>query len=136
MIGPHVVSYPHKFEDVEGERPEGSLTCEKLTPFLQKNGQLMGSPLSFPVRCATHCVAYWMALEEYLGRPIALQDLPVLINGDDICFMANDDFHLVWQKWVAKVGCTLSPGNNYISPDYATINSEGYRWVKKIETYC
>jgi len=78
--------------------------------------------------CAINVVAYWQALEEYAGREFTLDELPVLVNGDDICFMSNDEFYLIWKKWIARAGFELSLGKNYISTNYVTINSMAWIW--------
>ncbi len=59
------------------------------------------------------------------------------MNGDDILFKANDAFYAEWKKWTAIAGFTLSPGKNYISADFVTVNSEGfvYRPGKKCPTF-
>jgi hypothetical protein len=116
VLGPHLVHYPDRLKSEE----------VPLESFLMKNGQLMGSLLSFPVLCAINLVAYWSALEEYTGRTFRRCDLPVLVNGDDICFMANNEFYQIWKKWIKKVGFELSLGKNYISSDFITLNSEGF----------
>jgi hypothetical protein len=92
----------------------------------QTNGQLMGSVLSFPVLCAINAAAYWLALEHHTGRSFTIDQLPILVNGDDICFRADDSFYAEWQAWTKVAGFTLSAGKNYISPDFVTINSEGF----------
>jgi len=99
-------------------------------PFLQKNGQLMGCPISFPILCAINVVAYWVALEEYTGRSFLLEELPVLVNGDDILFRANDAFYTVWKQYVSDAGFTLSLGKNYISRSFYTVNSEGFMYTE------
>lgn len=116
VLGNHVIEYPEEFWP---KLPLGGVIN-------QTNGQLMGSVLSFPVLCAINVAAYWIALEEHTGRSIALESLPVLVNGDDICFKADDSFYAVWQKWTRTAGFTLSAGKNYISEHFATINSEGF----------
>lgn len=116
VLGNHRISYPTEFAD----------TLPKGGRIEQSNGQLMGSVLSFPVLCAINVAGYWLALEEYLGRSIGLHELPVLVNGDDICFKANAEFYEVWKRWTRLAGFTLSPGKNYISRNFVTINSEGY----------
>lgn len=116
VLGPHRVHYPDRLSTPE----------EPLDPIVMTNGQLMGSPLSFPVLCAINLVAYWAALEEYTGTTFKRDQLPVLINGDDICFMANEEFYAVWKKWIKKVGFDLSLGKNYISKYFVTMNSQGY----------
>jgi hypothetical protein len=92
----------------------------------QTNGQLMGCPLSFPILCVINVSAYWIALEKHTGRKFTIDELPVLVNGDDICFRADDEFYSVWKHWTKVAGFTLSAGKNYISPDFVTINSEGF----------
>jgi hypothetical protein len=98
-----------------------------LSNVMQANGQLMGSVLSFPVLCLANLVAYWRALELYLNERVELEDLPVLINGDDILFRANDELYELWKTSVESVGFTLSLGKNYIHPTLLTVNSQLYR---------
>lgn len=119
VIGPQTINYPVK-KGAKGY-------TEGLEPFVQKNGQLMGSPLSFPILCLINLVVYWKALEEYSGMDISIENLPVLINGDDILFRANEQFYGIWKSWVAKVGFKLSLGKNYFSKNYLTINSKLFR---------
>nr|UJQ92747.1 MAG: putative RNA-dependent RNA polymerase [Narnaviridae sp.] len=126
VLGNHVIRYPKEF--VLMAKKAGA----DLGQFKQSNGQLMGCPLSFPILCAINLAAYWCALEEYTGRTFEANALPVLVNGDDICFRANDEFYSIWKKWVAKVGFTLSPGKNYISPDFVTVNSEGWHFRRTV----
>jgi len=120
VSGPHDISYP----------------CSAgIDRFTQTNGQLMGSPLSFPLLCVINLAAYWSALEEYTGRSFSWRDLPVLVNGDDILFRANPEFYTIWQKWVSRVGFTLSVGKNYIHPKLLTINSEFYWFSQDQKKY-
>jgi len=119
VLGCHKVSYPDRLVE------EGN----GLEPFTMLNGQLMGSVLSFPVLCAVNLSAYWCALEEFTGRKFRKEELPVLVNGDDILFKANAAFYEVWKKWVSRAGFTLSLGKNYISPHFITVNSES--WLHK-----
>jgi hypothetical protein len=119
VLGRHEVEYPDRlFTEGDG-----------LEPFTMLNGQLMGSVLSFPVLCAVNLAAYWCALEEYTGRKFKKEQLPVLVNGDDILFKANTAFYEVWKKWVGRAGFSLSLGKNYISPNFITVNSES--WIHK-----
>jgi len=116
VLGNHRIFYPKEYWN---DLPQGG-------EIDQTNGQLMGSVLSFPVLCAINVAAYWLALEEHLGRAVELKDLPVLVNGDDICFKADEEFYPIWKRWTALAGFTLSPGKNYLSRSFVTINSEGY----------
>lgn len=120
VLGAHEIFYPEHLEYDSNDQ---------LDPFVMTNGQLMGSLLSFPVLCAINLTAYWLALEEFTGRTFRREELPCLVNGDDILFKASDAFYEVWKKWVARAGFTLSPGKNYISPNFLTVNSEA--WLYK-----
>jgi hypothetical protein len=99
-----------------------------IDPGFQKNGQLMGSVLSFPILCVINLIAYWKSLEDYLGKRVPLLDLPVKINGDDILFRSNVDHYEIWKKSVDQVGFRLSLGKNYIHPTILTINSQIFRF--------
>jgi hypothetical protein len=127
VLGNHTIHYPEDL--IKGSGLAASIQ--------QANGQLMGCPLSFPILCAINLVAYWCALEEFVGKKIPLGKLPVKINGDDILFRANDQFYEVWKKWITRCGFTLSVGKNYIHKSVLTVNSE--LWVfhenKKAKTH-
>jgi len=136
VLGPHTIEYPENIVGTPGAcRLQAEHDISLREPFEQKNGQLMGSPLSFPVLCAINLIAYWLALEEYTDQVIPLWDLPCLINGDDILFRANNDFYIIWQKWVKTVGFTLSPGKNFISPHFLTVNSRAWLFNSKKSTF-
>jgi len=101
----------------------------------QKNGQLMGSILSFPILCLANLVCYKLALEEYInigntGRPykVSVFDLPVLVNGDDIYFRTNDRFYVIWLRVITIAGFQLSVGKNYVHPNTFTINSQCFHY--------
>ncbi len=105
--------------------------------YVMKNGQIMGSPLSFPVLCAINFVAYKTALRRYVKAKggdwskAPKLSLPVRVNGDDILFKANTEFYQnYWKPAVAAIGFSLSPGKNYISSSFLTVNSEGWRLLK------
>lgn len=116
VLGSHIVHYPDRL------RTPG----DDLGDFPMKNGQLMGSPLSFPVLCAVNLAAYWCALEEYTGRSWKREDLPCLVNGDDILFKSSLEFYEVWKIWTRRAGFELSLGKNYISKHFLTVNSEAW----------
>ena len=49
-------------------------------------------------------------------------------NGDDSLFKCNEEFYEgFWKPAVAAIGFTLSPGKNYVSPAFLTVNSEGWK---------
>jgi len=92
----------------------------------QRNGQLMGSPLSFPILCIVNLVSYWRSLEIYTTKRIKFQDLPVKVNGDDILFRSNPKHYAIWKEQIEFVSFTLSLGKNYIHKNLLTVNSVMY----------
>lgn len=118
VLGNHRLDYPESHEVYH--------PYKEREPFMMKNGQLMGCPISFPILCAINLAAYWLALEEYTGKKFDIDELPVLINGDDILFRATDDMAAVWHKWIDLAGFTLSKGKNYLAKDFLTVNSVCY----------
>jgi len=122
VLGNHWINYPSDMV----------MCYEGLGPFEQTNGQLMGSPLSFPVLCSINLAAFWLAYEEFYNTTVEdPRSLPVLVNGDDILFRASTDFYKVWQKWISLAGFTLSVGKNYINRDVLTVNSECFLHVNQ-----
>jgi hypothetical protein len=76
-----------------------------------------------------------MALESYLGTTIAIEDLPVLVNGDDILFPTSGELYEIWRDYVAKVGFQLSVGKNYVHSNILTINSECFHYSYGTNTF-
>jgi hypothetical protein len=98
-----------------------------LPPVEQATGQLMGSTLSFPILCTVNLIGYWRAIEKYLNKELEVHELPVLVNGDDILFRADDTLYEMWQTEVKDLGFELSLGKNYIHRSLFTVNSQLYR---------
>jgi hypothetical protein len=119
VLGPHIISYPSV------QRPDKSY-YPSIDTFLQKNGQLMGSVLSFPILCLINLITYWVCLERFLGQKFELHQLPVLINGDDILFKASPEFYQLWLDTLHHVGFSPSLGKNYYHKKYLTVNSVAY----------
>jgi hypothetical protein len=98
--------------------------------FVQTNGQLMGSVLSFPILCILNLFAYWESIEEYEQRHLRLHELandyPVRINGDDILFCANEGLYCQWKETIKGYGFEPSLGKNLLLEDAFTINSVYY----------
>lgn len=110
-LAPHLITYP----EVSGVQ---------LDPVEQQNGQLMGSPLSFPVLCLANLALYLRVRRE--TRPGAkMRDLldAVLINGDDMIYVGNHREWLLHHEFGAQMGLAMSPGKAYRHPVYANINS-------------
>lgn len=115
------VSYPAEFVKLAEE--EG----KDLSSFVQKNGQLMGSVLSFPVLCYVNLVCYWQALEERFNRQFNPRSLPVLVNGDDILFRSDSLLYSIWKRRISEAGFELSLGKNYIHRSICCICSEFFQ---------
>jgi hypothetical protein len=115
--------------------------------FVQKNGQLMGNILSFPILCLVNLGAYltpqvrrYMQVRPHLdrseripimeklmdGAPLSAEEfdsLHVLINGDDILFQSDTRGYEEWRAQIEAFGLKLSVGKNLFSPYFFTINS-------------
>lgn len=87
----------------------------------QRNGQLMGSLLSFIFLCLINKFIYEFTQEQSDQRSTA-----PLINGDDILFKSTEKFHHEWRKNIGLVGFRPSPGKNFLSPTHFTINSRPF----------
>jgi hypothetical protein len=86
---------------------------------VQKNGQLMGSVLSFPILCIINLITYWIAVEPEKK----LSDLNVLVNGDDIMFCCTQLQYDNWLSILPEAGLVPSPGKNFFHNKYCTVNS-------------
>jgi len=94
----------------------------------QKNGQLMGSPVSFPVLCIANLALSLVALRRVEGpgsRPIGRSG--VAINGDDIGFACSDEAYIEWGKVTGEGGLSPSVGKNFSSRDFLQLNSKMFR---------
>ncbi|APG77175.1 RNA-dependent RNA polymerase [Shahe narna-like virus 2] len=98
-------------------------------------GQLMGSPVSFPVLCLINLAATRLSYRLRLlhlkeaPHPEKYEDYPMVVNGDDILFWALDQEHYdIWKEITRQCGLKFSLGKNYTSRDVAIINSEMYLW--------
>jgi len=142
------------FKKIHEETGEGQLWIGKLVgecPDLelikwrytieQRNGQLMGHPLSFPLLCLWNYVNLldvWMAekniaVDEYTSLSqwahilvSFTDDTGVLICGDDIAFVATPCLYNAWKRRVSEYGMVLSPGKNFFSDEYVQFCSQTY----------
>lgn len=103
----------------------------------QKRGQLMGSPVSFPILCLINLLVNWMFIDPELE--CSVDELPILVNGDDLFMVIPKDYYdgvnrwtlpagelVNWRYFVKTVGFTESLGKNYISDTSFCINSQFY----------
>lgn len=118
-----------EYWDIVGPALNGHLIHLPNTTFYQSNGQLMGSPISFPVLCCINAAIGRWSYEEYIrvvtGETVSLKvsDCPMLVNGDDFAAASNWAHHEIWKGMVKKVGWTLSVGKSYFSNKFVQINS-------------
>jgi hypothetical protein len=93
---------------------------------IQRRGQLMGSPLSFPVLCVINValarLAYEMVHPELKG--LHLDAFPMAVNGDDFVARMSTDIYALWEQLIAAVGWKLSPGKSYFLGSLAQVNSQ------------
>jgi hypothetical protein len=123
--------------------PDSLLESIPLPPLtLQKNGQLMGNILSFPILCIVNLATWVTMVAQSVSHPShwtvvkglsrgyftreELNSFEVLINGDDILFKADIHQYQLWLDTVEQFGLKPSMGKNYFSEQFFTINSELY----------
>jgi hypothetical protein len=93
----------------------------------QENGQLMGSPVSFPILCLINASLTRYSKELGLGRKLRLTEMALLINGDDVGFVSDSTTYEIWKKVTALGGLQFSIGKNFTSPEFIVLNSCFFR---------
>lgn len=100
----------------------------------QQWGQLMGSPVSFPVLCVVNAALTRMAIDpEGLCH---VSELRALFNGDDVVFAGDKEKYLAWKEITKVGGLSESVGKTYVSPDWLMMNSDMYFPVKDSVFVC
>jgi hypothetical protein len=89
-------------------------------------GQLMGSPMSFPILCLVNAAATLASQGWSFGSK-----LPLRINGDDIGFITDLEGYTRWKAVTRDCGLEFSIGKNYTSREFLLMNSELRRPPKK-----
>jgi hypothetical protein len=95
----------------------------------QMNGQLMGSPMSFPILCIIN-FACWACAYDKPASHVHLTRSNLKINGDDIAFIADADLYQQWWCFNDIVGLFPSMGKNVRSHEDIEINSHVYHLRK------
>jgi len=120
VLGPHVLHYPNK-----GEVDERGL---------QRNGQLMGSILSFIILCLANLGVFLHSVDlaGYNSKHI-LEN--VLINGDDMVYAYPKIVYNANVSIGKSVGLEMSVGKAYNHREYLNINSQSvlYPLHKEVE---
>jgi hypothetical protein len=89
-------------------------------------GQLMGSPMSFPILCIVNAAASLVALGWAFKKNVTMK-----VNGDDIGFIADGEQYRTWKSVTQVCGLEFSIGKNYTSREFLLMNSELRRPPKK-----
>jgi len=94
----------------------------------QRWGQLMGSPISFPILCIVNAAMCRYVVEQDSGRELDLSEAGVLVNGDDCLVpISSPERYEAWANVVSVGGLLPSPGKCFLSCRYAQLNSTTYR---------
>jgi len=109
----------------------------------QRRGQLMGSPISFPILCIVNAAATRLAMEmrasfETLGsglRTLPLDELPLLINGDDVGFETDAAGYALWKHVTQLAGLKFSLGKNFTHRDWLILNSQLFRCSRQVDYF-
>lgn len=101
--------------------------CDELKPFEQKNGQLMGSVLSFLVLCIANAALHWMVKFPHTTTyDFSVMDCLLKINGDDCLCPLTKTEQFRWNLYADAMGLIPSVGKTYFSRDFAVLNSQCY----------
>lgn len=91
----------------------------------QENGQLMGSPVSFPILCLANAAICSIPLRSQKNiRKVRLASLPILINGDDCGMRYTPRQYSYWKSLAAQAGLSPSVGKCYFRKEMIQLNSE------------
>jgi hypothetical protein len=86
-----------------------------ISPGIQRNGQLMGSLLSFPLLCLVN---------DSTASLSGAKDSEYLINGDDILMRVKPEIGAKWKQIAPRLGLSLSIGKTFIDSEFGTVNSQ------------
>lgn len=141
MLCGQILNYRKSINKILGDEqfplvgPWNFSAYEKLTllgltdSVVQQRGQLMGCILSFFLLCMINATSVRIAFEKVHRMKFSLRDLPLKINGDDALFRATPAVVEEWSKIATTLGLKPSLGKNFVSRDFAMINSELYEYM-------
>jgi len=90
--------------------------------FSPTRGQMMGSYLSFPFLCLQNYLAFQWSMRA------TKKNVPVLINGDDILFQAEDADIDRWMETVGRLGLEVEKTKTSVDAVNGSLNSTLLRW--------
>jgi hypothetical protein len=103
----------------------------------QKEGQLMGSIISFPFLCIANAALcrYSMEVSNHKSYKLNSQ-IPLRVNGDDCIFSGHKDrIRSIWEKVTAFGGLETSVGKTYFSSKFCVIDSKLYDRTLRIDNH-
>jgi len=128
-------------EEIEKQKALAKLEFKRLMKekgiergSMQEQGQLMGSVVSFPFLCIINAAVCWWSLscDNPLNEFKKLEDLELLVNGDDCVFNGSKDLEAFWLECIQYVGFTSSVGKTYFSyKDLLVMNSMTFFYKDK-----
>jgi hypothetical protein len=100
----------------------------------QKRGQLMGSPVSFPVLCIINAAVIWASI----GPDLPFKKVQMVINGDDCLFQCSEAQRQSWAAIAEDAGLLPSVGKTYFSNWFLMINSTLFDGLdtEPVEVHC
>lgn len=96
-----------------------------IAPGIQRNGQLMGSLLSFPLLCLVN---------DSTAKLAGASSDQYLINGDDILMRVPPSIADKWKVLAPSLGLELSIGKTFFDPNFGTVNSQLFYEGKLLPT--
>jgi len=105
-----------------------ALTGHLIRGLPQRNGQLMGSIVSFPVLCIANAAASRWAAELAENKPLQLKQCKMLINGDDVAIRGKASVYQFWRTITSAFGLKESIGKTFLSTKFVNINSTNFTY--------
>jgi len=107
VLAPHRCEYPPR---------------SGVQPVDQENGQLMGSILSFPILCLANLGLYLATIRDD-PRSLKHKLSGVLVNGDDMLYVAAPRLYAEHASLGKRCGLEFSIGKSYVHKTFASANS-------------
>ena len=98
-----------------------TIKYEDGTIIRQRNGQLMGSPLSFPILCIANAAICLLAFDKKRRN---IDACALRVNGDDCVMCYTQEERDRWSALAEFIGMSPSPGKCYYAKDWLQMNSE------------
>lgn len=92
----------------------------------QKHGTLMGSILNFIILCISNATLCRWSMEVSDKSVLTLDEVRLLINGDDCLFPINEEGRQYWIKMGKVVGLNVNLSKSFYSREFCNINSRDF----------